>query len=112
MEARAYAAVLRPIAEAGHVVVIVKQPLGIGFLALGAFGDAREAQPEVSRWIAGGHSLGGTVASIDADRHDSDASAPAAGLLLFASYPATDISALEAAVLSISGTRDALGHTR
>lgn len=109
VEARAYAAVLRPLAEAGHPVVIVKQPLGIAFLALGGLGDARDALPDVDRWIVGGHSLGGTVASIEADQHDEDGSAPAVGLLLYASYPGTDIgSSLAADVLSISGTSDAL----
>ena len=34
VDARAYAAVLRPLARAGHPVVIAKQPLGIAFLAL------------------------------------------------------------------------------
>ena len=36
VDPRAYAAILRPLAESGHVVVIVKQPLGIAFLATGA----------------------------------------------------------------------------
>lgn len=109
VEARAYAAVLRPLAAAGHVVVIAKQPLGIGFLALPAFDDARSAHPEISAWVVGGHSLGGVVAAIQADASDEDPSAPAVGLLLFASYPAGDIgSSLSAAVTSISGTRDGL----
>ena len=109
VDARAYAAVLRPLAEAGHPVVIAKQPFGIAFLALGAFDGARTAYPEVSRWVVGGHSLGGTVASIEADRADDDATAPAVGLLLFASYPASDVStSLTAAVESVSGTEDGL----
>jgi Alpha/beta hydrolase family len=109
VEARAYAAVLRPLAEAGHTVVIAKQPLGIAFLALPAFDDARSAHPEVSQWVLGGHSLGGVVAAMQADASDEDASAPAVGLLLFASYPAGDISSsLSAAAMSISGTRDGL----
>lgn len=109
VEARAYAAVLRPLAEAGHTVVIVKQPLGIAFLALGAFDDARSEHPEVSRWVPGGHSLGGTVAAQQADEADSESLSPAAGLLLFASYPGSDISeTLTASVLSISGSQDGL----
>lgn len=103
VEARAYAAVLRPLAEAGHTVVIVKQPLSIAFLSLGAFATQVEARPEVATWIVGGHSLGGTVAAIEADDGD------AAGLLLYASYPASDISAtLTSSVLSISGSDDGL----
>ena len=109
VDARAYAAVLRPLAEAGHHVVIAKQPLGIAFLALPAFDAARSAQPEVQRWVVGGHSLGGTVAAIQADGADADRSAPAVGLLLYASYPAEDVrGSLTAAVESVSGTRDGL----
>ncbi|GAA4722899.1 hypothetical protein GCM10023216_10310 [Isoptericola chiayiensis] len=117
VEARAYAAVLRPLAEAGHTVVVVQQPLGIGFLATGAFDDARDARPEVDRWVLGGHSLGGVVAATQADDDasdegtsgDEDAVAPVAGLLLHASYPAGDVSdTLTAAVASVSGSEDGL----
>jgi dienelactone hydrolase len=109
VDARAYAAVLRPLAEAGHVVVIPKQPLGIAFLAISAFGSAQSAYPAVTGWVVGGHSLGGTVAAIDADAHDADATAPVIGLLLYASYPASDMSTtLTAAALSISGSEDGL----
>ncbi len=109
VDARAYAAVLRPLAEAGHPVVIAKQPLGIAFLALPAFDAARSAQPQVQRWVLGGHSLGGTVAAIQADAADADRSAPAVGLLLYASYPAGDVrGSLTTAVESVSGTKDGL----
>ncbi len=67
---------LRPLAEAGHPVLIVMQPLGIAFTATDACED------EVS---------------------------PTTGLLLHASYPASDpSSSLDAEVLSVSGTRDGL----
>ncbi len=109
VDARAYAAVLRPLAQAGHPVVIAKQPLGIAFLALDAFDGARADQPEPTRWVLGGHSLGGTVAALQADDADSDATAPAVGLLLHASYPAGDVrGSLTAAVESVSGSRDGL----
>ncbi|MFL6168129.1 MAG: alpha/beta hydrolase [Ornithinibacter sp.] len=109
VDARAYAAVLRPLAEAGHRVVIAKQPLGIAFLALPAFDAARSAQPPVQRWVVGGHSLGGTVAAIQADAADDDSPAPAVGLLLYASYPAGDVrGSLTTAVESVSGSNDGL----
>ncbi|MFC7876572.1 alpha/beta hydrolase [Isoptericola sp. NPDC057391] len=106
VDARAYAAVLRPLAEAGHSVVVAKQPLGIGFLAAGAFDDA-SAAVDAERWVVGGHSLGGTVAAMAADAADAE-DQPAAGLLLFASYPADDLSTLGAAVASVSGSEDGL----
>lgn len=109
VEARAYAAVLRPLAEAGHRVVIVKQPLSIAFFALGAFDSARSAYPEVQRWVVAGHSLGGTVAAIEAESSTADGLGVAAGLLLYASYPASDMSdTLGSSVLSVSGSLDGL----
>lgn len=109
VDARAYAAILRPLADAGHPIVIAKQPLGIGFLATGAFEAAREANPDVTTWVVGGHSLGGTVAAMDAEAHDEDATGAVTGLLLFAAYPATDMSqSLTVPVLSVSGSEDGL----
>lgn len=109
VDARAYAAVLRPVAENGRTVVIAKQPLGIAFLAIGAFDNARADHPSVEAWVVGGHSLGGTVAAINVGVGQGDTTAPAAGLLLYASYPATDMSEdLTVPVLSISGARDGL----
>lgn len=108
VDARAYAAVVRPLAAAGHLVVVPKQPLGIGFLSLGALDAARDAHPDVERWVVGGHSLGGTAAAVEA----VDAGAggtPVAGLLLWASYPADDVSStLDAQVLSVSASEDGL----
>ena len=101
VDARAYAAILRPLAEQGTLVVIPKQPFGIGFLASGALATARDAHPEIASWVVGGHSLGGTVAASTAEEAD--------GLLLYAAYPASDISGLtDLDVLSISGSEDGL----
>ncbi len=109
VEARAYAAMLRPLAESGFRVVIIKQPLGIAFLSLGAFDAVQSDYRDTARWVLGGHSLGGTVAAIQADDHDGDPTGPARGLLLHASYPASDISgSLTAEVLSMSASNDAL----
>lgn len=109
VDARAYAAILRPLVDAGFTVIIPKQPLGIGFLARGAFESARDAYPGIARWVAAGHSLGGTVSAMDAEEHDGDAAAPVAGLLLYASYPASDMSTtLTSDVMSISASEDGL----
>ena len=109
VEARAYTAILRPLAAAGYTVVIPKQPLAIAFLSVGAFDSAKPSFPQITRWVVGGHSLGGTVAAMEADTGDTDRTAPVVGLLFFASYPANGIStSLTAQVLSISGTDDGL----
>lgn len=108
VEARAYAAHLRPLAEAGHPVVIAKQPLGIAFLAPGALDAARGAGLGVTQWVVGGHSLGGVVAAMQAAGDRADSAAPVTGLLLFGSYPATDISGFDGSVRSIFGSEDGL----
>ncbi|MGO4102580.1 alpha/beta hydrolase [Leifsonia sp. YAF41] len=108
VDARAYAAVLRPLAENGHTVVIPKQPFGIAFLSTGAFAAARADHPPVDRWVVGGHSLGGVVSAIDAESFSAAPTDPVVGVFFYASYPATDMSTLEAQVLSISGSNDGL----
>jgi hypothetical protein len=101
VDARAYLRVLHPIAEAGHQVVIVKEPLGIAFLSFGFTDDWRDDHPDVETWVVAGHSLGGVVASSDASEGGFD------GLLLWASFPAGDISDVESLqVTSVYGTRD------
>jgi pimeloyl-ACP methyl ester carboxylesterase len=111
VEARAYAAVLRPLAESGSRVVVVKQPLGIAFLAAGALDSVRDEHPDIESWVLGGHSLGGTVAAIQAEGGGGGApgDAPAVGLMLHASYPAGDLSdSLGVPAVSIYGSADGL----
>jgi dienelactone hydrolase len=103
VDARAYARILTPIAEAGARVVIVKEPLGIAFFATSAASSIIEDEPDIERWIVGGHSLGGVVAAAAADDGP-----PIEGLLLYASYPASDISGASVDVSSIYGTDDAI----
>lgn len=104
VDARAYAHLLRPLAEAGHTVVIVKEPLGIAFLSSGFAGSWIEDHPEVTTWIVAGHSLGGVVASMNAGSSMTGVH----GLLLWASYPASDISGSAVRALSVFGTNDGL----
>ncbi|WP_062465512.1 alpha/beta hydrolase [Demequina maris] len=100
VDPRAYAAHLRALAEDGHPVVIVKEPLGIAFLSVGALAPVIDGRG--GAWAVGGHSLGGTVAALEADREGP------AGLLLWASYPAGDMASYGGAVASVSGSLDGL----
>ncbi|BCW65978.1 hypothetical protein NicSoilB4_07410 [Arthrobacter sp. NicSoilB4] len=104
VDARAYQDILRPLANAGYLVVILKVPLGIALLNTGQARGAMDRHPDITSWAVGGHSLGGVSAAGFASSN-----ADVAGLLLFASYPAesmTDSSHLS--VLSISGSNDGL----
>ncbi len=104
VDPRAYLALLRPLAEAGHTVVVLTPPLGISLTAPGAPLAAIDAHPDVPRWVVAGHSLGGVTASTTAAAGDPRVR----GLLLWAAYPQEDLSGSGIAVASISGDRDAL----
>jgi len=105
VDPRAYVAILRPLAEAGHLVVIVKPPLGLALLAPAQAAGVVAAHPEVGRWVVGGHSMGGVAAAKYAEEPGSRAS----GLVLWAAYPADDLASRTGlAVTSVSGTADGL----
>lgn len=105
VDPRAYVGVLAPVAAAGHLVVIVKQPLGIAFLASGASSSIIAEHPQVSAWAVGGHSLGGVVAAQDAAANPGRAR----GLVLWAAYPVSSLAGrTDLAVTSVSGSADGL----
>jgi dienelactone hydrolase len=104
VDARAYQDILAPAVDAGNLVVILKEPLGLSLLdgnqARGAMAD----NPGITTWAVGGHSLGGVAASSFA-LNNNDIS----GLVLYASYPLDSLNARPGpSVLSVSGTRDGL----
>ena len=105
---RAYLALLQPFAQAGHLVVVVKQPMFIGFTATDAPLAVFEQHPEITSWVLAGHSLGGVAASSLAAEQSRSAGGEVDGLLLWASYPLGDISGSGLQVLSVSGSEDGL----
>lgn len=103
VDTRAYAHILRPLAEAGYFVAILKEPLGVSMLQVNHAQAVLDVHPEINHWSVGGHSLGGVAASRFADSHPR-----VEGLLLFASYPSGALKRTELKVLSVSGTADRL----
>jgi pimeloyl-ACP methyl ester carboxylesterase len=96
---------VRPVAEDGYLVVILKEPFDLAIVQPGQSAGPIDDHPEVAPWVVGGHSLGGVTASAFA----ADNPVTVSGLLLWASYPARDISgATGLQVTSISGTNDQL----
>lgn len=104
VDARAYAPVLREIAQAGYRVVVLDMPFRLAVLAPNRGTVAIEEFADTEGWVLIGHSLGGAMGSRFAANNPSDVR----GLVLWASYPAGDISTTELAVLSVYGTRDGL----
>jgi hypothetical protein len=103
VDSRAYAAELRRVAQAGYLVVVLKEPFGFSIVDRDHAATIIENHPEVEHWAIGGHSLGGTVAASFAedDRRVE-------GLLLLASYPSTRLERTDLRVTSVSGDQDQL----
>ncbi|MET1018603.1 MAG: alpha/beta hydrolase [Microterricola sp.] len=98
----AYMYKLTGIVEQGTTVVITKPTLNLAFFDQRPLSTFTAEAPDVDRWFVGGHSLGGVRACMLAA--DSDV----AGLVLFGSYCANDLSESGLPVLSISGENDGL----
>ena len=88
VDARAYAPMLRQIAERGALVVLVPMPLNLAVFGVNRADQVIEAHPEIEHWVIGGHSLGGAMAS--AYVHGKPDAVD--GLALWASYPADNNS--------------------
>lgn len=103
VDPQAYAPELRKVAEAGYLVVVLKEPFGFSIFDRNHAAAIIENHPEVEHWAVGGHSLGGTVAASFAedDRRVE-------GLLLLASYPAAAVERTDLRATSVSGDQDGL----
>ena len=103
VDPRAYLPMLSEVSRQGVIVFVVKQPFGIGFLAMTAPHAFIDRHPEVTSWVLGGHSLGGVVASTFVQDHPGLVK----GLALWASYPVGSLAdRADLRVASVSGTRD------
>ncbi|MBR3181594.1 MAG: alpha/beta hydrolase [Eggerthellaceae bacterium] len=102
VQPEAYAPLMLQCAERGILCVIVRPPFNLAILDPNAANGIQGQFPSVSVWAIGGHSMGGVAASDYASKHLSAFDA----IVYLASYPATDLTAFEGAVLSIAGTND------
>ena len=101
--AAAYGPLAQAIAAQGYLVIVTPMPFNLAVFGTGAAEAARAAHPEVATWALAGHSLGGSMAA----QYVSDHRDEIAGLALWASYPATDLSSAPVSVVSVFGTLDA-----
>jgi hypothetical protein len=101
--AAAYGPLAQQIAEDGYLVVITPMPLNLAVFGIGKADAVVEAHPEVEHWAIAGHSLGGSMAA----QYVSGNPDAIDGLAFWASYAATDLSALDLDVLSTWGSLDA-----
>ena len=104
LDPHAYVASLGVFAARGYHVVIAKVPMNLAITEIGKGYEL--AQRLGGRWVAGGHSLGGTTAAWSVYDHPSAFQ----GLVLLASYPATStpLTTWDKPVLSLYGEFDGL----
>ncbi len=112
ISADAYAPLLRPVAEAGHRVFVVRLPYR--FAPLDAHKDEAVARvqrliaggPTATRWVVSGHSLGAALAA----RLARPAGTPVAGVVLIGTtHPKQDdLSALAVPVTKVYATHDGI----
>jgi pimeloyl-ACP methyl ester carboxylesterase len=110
--ADAYAPLLRPVAEAGYPVFVIKLPYRFAPLESNkqaAVDRARAviaAQPATWHWVVSGHSLGGALAARLAQ---SDAGALSALVLIGTTHPKEhDLSGLQIPVTKVYASNDGI----
>jgi predicted esterase len=104
IDRRGYAPLMRAIASEGHLVVVPQMPLNIAAFRPNIADEIIVGYPEISRWVIGGHSVGGTMAAQYVHTHRDAID----GLAIWASYPAdnADLSDSDLPVVSIYGSLD------
>jgi hypothetical protein len=102
VDTAAYAPAASAIAARGYLVVIVPMPLNLAVLGIDRADGAIAAHPEIRSWAIGGHSLGGAMAAQYATGHPGTVE----GLVLWASYSATDLSTQALRSLVVYGSLD------
>jgi dienelactone hydrolase len=88
------------VAERNAVVIVPEMPLNFAVFDIDAADEVIASQPDIERWYVGGHSLGGAMACEYADGERVE------GLVLFASYCASDLSDSDLRGLSVLGSMD------
>ena len=112
ISAHAYAPLLRPIAELGYPVFVVKLPFRFAPFQSHkseAVGRARRViveHPEIARWVIAGHSLGGALATRVTE---ADPTAIAAMVLIGTTHPKQDdLSSLPMPVTKVFASNDGI----
>ncbi len=95
-----YTALMAECASDGILCVVVEMPFNLAVFGINKAIDVVEMFPTIESWYIGGHSLGGSMASVCANTHPDIFE----GIILLASYSNIDISSYR--VLSVYGSKD------
>lgn len=83
VDVRGYLPTLRPVAAAGYRVVIVPMPFELAIFGIDRALAVQRAHRDLRDWVIIGHSVGGAMAPVFADRHRN----ALRGVIIWDSYP-------------------------
>ena len=101
IESSSYAKLCNMIASYGYKVVAVDMPFNYAKFGENKADDVIKNNPDITKWVIGGDSLGGTVASDYAINNKN-----VEAIVFISSYPKANIKELGFKVLSIWGSKD------
>lgn len=101
IDSSSYAKLCNDVASYGYKVVAVDMPFNYANFGKNKANKVIEQNPEITKWVIGGDSLGGTVACEYAVNNKN-----VEGIVLISSYPRDNISELGFKVLSLWGSKD------
>lgn len=102
MEYKAYAPLLKKLANQGILCLCPHMPFNLAVFASDKAEGMQKDYPEVTKWYIGGHSLGGVMASQYAYKHQKDFD----GMIFLASYPTHSFQNSSLQALTIYGSQD------
>jgi len=110
VEPEAYSYYARQLSKKGYLVAIPNMKFNFAFFDTNKAQKIIDTHPPVQKWIIGGHSLGGVVASKFAYNNPELID----GVFLLGSYPdeKTDFSTQTLPILSIYGEKDGLSTVK
>lgn len=83
VDVRGYVPTLKPIAAAGYRVIVVRMPFELAIFGIDRAADVIGEHADLRRWVIVGHSVGGAMAAMFADRHREALD----GVIIWDSYP-------------------------
>lgn len=101
VDSSSYAKLCNDVASYGYKVVTVDMPFNYANFGKNKANKVIEENPEITKWVIGGDSLGGTAACEYAVNNKN-----VEGIVLISSYPRENISELGFKVLSLWGSKD------
>lgn len=102
VEEEAYGPLMQELAQRSIATFLVDMPFNLAVFGIDKAEDIIANHPEITDWYLAGHSLGGAMAAIYAEKNSEQLE----GLILLASYSTADLSSSNLRGLSIYGSQD------